>query len=78
MNETMSKIIDIMKEYIEEIPDNISENTKIRTELGVGSFEMVSIIGDIEDEFGISVDTDSIGDIVTLGDLVKYIECRTK
>lgn len=71
--EIIEKLTHLAKEYVAEMPEVLAEETKLRTELGLSSFELVSMIGDVEDEFDIEFPDEDIPNIITIGDMVEYI-----
>ncbi|MCR4908855.1 MAG: acyl carrier protein [Lachnospiraceae bacterium] len=52
--------------------DDITSDTDLRKDLGVDSLDLFQIMTDVEDEFGI--DIDSPGDLRTVQDLVDLAE----
>lgn len=70
----LEKIRDIMTRYVEVDPEEIQENSKLAEELGLTSFAVMSMMGDFEEEFGITVDESELTDIYTVKDIMDYIE----
>ena len=54
----------------------IDENTVILRDLGVDSLEMVELVCAVEDEFDIEIADKKIKSLVTIGDLIEYIETQ--
>ncbi len=52
----------------------LERDTVISRDLKLNSLEIVSLICAVEDEFDIEIDDKDIKSIVTIGDLIKYIE----
>ncbi|HCT16954.1 MAG TPA: acyl carrier protein [Ruminococcaceae bacterium] len=71
MLETIKSII---CNYIDIDPEEITEDSKLRSDIGLNSFDMVNVAVDLENEYGVSVDSKEFGGIKTVGDLMKYIE----
>ncbi len=65
------KVRSILAEHIGEEEESITEESVIR-DLGIDSLDTVEILMDIEDEFGVEIKPEDIGE--TVGDLVKMIE----
>lgn len=57
--------------------DDISEDTNLKTDLGLTSFDFINLIAIIEDTFHIEVDEEKYHSINTIGDLMEYIENKT-
>ena len=70
----LEKIRDIMTRYVELNPEEIKEDSKLAEELGLTSFAVMSMMGDFEEEFGITVDESELTDIYTVKDIMNYIE----
>lgn len=70
----LETIRNIICSYVDIDPDEITENSKIRSDIGLNSFDLVNVAVDLENEYGISVDSKSFGGIKTIGDIMKYIE----
>lgn len=61
-------------EYVDTPLDEITEESRFIEDLGLNSFEFMSLLGYLEDEYDIEVDEDEIMNIKTVGEAVKYIE----
>ena len=70
----LDKIRDIMTRYVELDPEEIREDSKLAEELGLTSFAVMSMMGDFEEEFGITVDESELTDIYTVKDIMEYIK----
>ena len=56
MNKEISEQLkEIIYDYLGDEPE-LSEDTLLTEDLGLSSLDLVSIVGDIEDSFGIEVD----------------------
>ncbi len=58
--------------------DTISEETNIKTDLGLTSFDFINLIAMIEDAFDVELDEEKYHTIRTVGDLIEYIENAQK
>lgn len=70
----LETIRNIICSYVDIDPDEITESSRIRSDIGLNSFDLVNVAVDLENEYGISVDSKSFGGIKTIGDIMKYIE----
>ena len=70
----LEKIRDIMTRYVDLDPEEIREDSKLAEELGLTSFAVMSMMGDFEEEFGITVDESELTDIYTVKDIMEYIQ----
>ena len=71
MLETLREVI---CRYVEIDPNTLTEDTNIRSELGLNSLELINIAVAIEDEFDVEIPDREVGNIETLGDAIKVIQ----
>ena len=57
-------------------PDDVSESTRLRDDLDLGSLQAVTLVMDLEDEFGVTVDDEEIEGLNTVGDIFQLIESK--
>lgn len=69
----LEKIREIMTRYVELEPEDIKEESRLAEDLGLTSFAVMSMMGDFEEEFGITVDENELTDIYTVKDIMDYI-----
>ena len=69
----LEEIKEMICNYVEANPDEITENTKFVDDLGFNSFDFMSFLGEVEDKYGIHVDENEILDLSTVQDAVDYI-----
>ena len=67
------KLREIILMYVEYDENAINENTEFLKDLGMSSFDIASLIGEVEEEFDIDVETEDLKDIITIKDLMDYI-----
>lgn len=65
------KIKEIAAEYTNT---EINPNTVLRSDLGLTSFDLVSLLSEVEETFNIKIKDEDIGSIFTVQDLLDYIE----
>ncbi len=74
-------MIEKLKEILNNTVDvdaniEIDENTVILRDLGVDSLDMVELVCAVEEEFDIEIADKKIKSLVTIGDLINYIEAQ--
>lgn len=67
-----------LSEYVDTPIDEITEDSRFIEDLGLNSFEFMSLLGDLEEEYDVEVEEDEILKIKTVGEAVKYIESLNK
>ena len=71
MLETLREVI---CRFVDIDPNTLTEDTNIRSELGLNSLELINFAVEIEDEFDVEIPDREVGNIETLGDAIKVIE----
>ena len=76
--EIISKLTTIVKPYIqnEEGFKNLNENTDFINDLEINSANLVDIILDVEDEFKIEIDNDSMEKMLSVKATVEIIQTK--
>jgi len=72
----LEKIREIMTRYVELEPEKIQEDSRLAEDLALTSFAVMTMMGDFEEEFGITVDESELTDIHTVGDIMAYIKSK--
>ena len=54
--------------------DDITEESRFVEDLGFNSYDFMSLLGELENEFDVTVDESDAIDIHTVGEVVKYLE----
>ncbi len=65
-------------EYVDTPLDEITADTRFIEDLGLNSFEFMSLLGYLEEEYDIVVDENEVRGLRTVGEAVEYIEKLTK
>lgn len=70
----------LVKPYVqnEEAFDNLSETTDFINDLKINSANLVDIVLDIEDEFDIEIDNESMEQMLNVKDVVAIIDTKLK
>lgn len=71
------KVRNTLLEYVEVDKESITEDTEFLKDLKMNSYDIFTIIGELEDEFGITIETEALEKMVTVGDLAKYLSINT-
>lgn len=69
-------IKEIICEYVEIEPEEITEESSLRYDLGASSFDLMNIGSAIEEKFRITVTNNALTKIKTVGDIVNYLKAQ--
>lgn len=78
MQQVRSKLIGIIVDKLNVSLDEIQDNTKIATDLGADSLDMIELIMEMESQFDITIPDDEAEELETFKNCVDYIEQKIK
>ena len=67
------KLVDIICNYVEVEPEDIRPESRFMEDLGFTSFDFMSMLGEIEDEFDVEVEQTEAANIRTVQEAVDYL-----
>ena len=68
------QLVTIICNYVEVEPENVHPESRFMEDLGFTSFDFMSMLGEVEDEFDIEIDEHEAAIIRTDGEAVEYLE----
>ena len=68
------QIKEIITSYVEVDAEQITPDSRFIEDLGFSSFDFVTMLGELEEEFDIEVDEQEVVEIRTVGEAVSYVE----
>ena len=68
------KLVNIICNYVEVEPENVHPESRFMEDLGFTSFDFMSMLGEIEDEFDVEVQQEEAANIRTVQEAVPYLE----
>ena len=71
--EIMSQILAILEDVAEISPEDVNENSVMMDDLDLSSMEILTVVADLEETFGLRIPEKELRNFVTIGDLA---ECR--
>lgn len=74
--EVFDKFVKIICEYVETKPEEVTPESRFMEDLGFTSFDFMSMLGEVEDEFNIEMDQQAAVNIVTVGEAVDSISAQ--
>ena len=69
----LKKVAALVSETLEVDEASVTEELRFE-ELGADSFDLLELVTAMEDEFGLTLDDDSLAEIATVGDAVDAIQ----
>ena len=67
------KLVEIIGNYV-EVEGTITPDSRFMEDLGFTSFDFMSMLGELEDEFDVEIDQQEVANIRTVGEAAKYLE----
>ncbi len=64
---------EIICNYVEVEPSNIHPDSRFMEDLGFTSFDFVSMMGELEEQFDIEIDSARAGSVRTVQEAVDYL-----
>lgn len=69
----IDKLRDMIVQYVEIDKADITGKARFIEDLGFNSYDFMTMVGEIEEEFGVTVDEREIVDVKTVDDALAYI-----
>ena len=73
MNQEM-KFTNIVAQYSNVAPEEITNNMRFREDLGFSSLDFMSFLGELEDTFDIELEESEVMKIVTIGEALELLD----
>ena len=74
----LDQVREILSQYVEADPSTINEDTLLAEDLGLTSFAFMTMMGNFEETFEITVDETELTDIRSVGDVIEYVKKKQK
>ena len=68
------KLVEIICNYVEVEAENITEDSRFMEDLGFTSFDFMSMLGEVEEEFEVEIVQEEAANIRTVQEAVDYLE----
>ena len=72
--EMFEKLKEILVDELQIEEELITPDAELTNDLGINSIELADLVMLCEDKFNIEINDDNIGNFVTIGDVVEYLE----
>ncbi len=76
--DTKSKFKEYLTQYCDVKPGDMTDEMRFLEDLGLSSFDFMSLLGDLEDNFDLELDPETIGNVTTIGEALSLIEKTAK
>lgn len=67
------QLVEVICNYVEVEPENIKRESRFMEDLGFTSFDFMSMLGELEDEFDVEVEQQEAVNIRTVGEAADYL-----
>jgi acyl carrier protein len=69
-----NQVVDMLLRQLRKKPGDINPTMRIKEDLGADSLDVVEILMNIEDKYGISISDEALNEIKTVGDLINFVD----
>lgn len=76
MATTLERVQKIVSEKLDVAIEEVTLEASIREDLDADSLDVVDLIMDLEDEFGLSISEEDAEKIATVQDIVSFVEAK--
>lgn len=70
----LERVIDILSEFTLLEREKIAKDSGLVNDLGLNSLDVINVVVAFEEEFDIEIPDSKIKELVTVGDIVEYLE----
>ena len=65
---------ELILQYVEAAPEDITPEARFIEDLHFNSYDFMSLLGELEETLGVTVDEQEVLELRTVGDAVAYLE----
>ncbi len=69
----LDNLKNLICQYVDAEYDEINENSRFAEDLGFNSYDLMCMLGECEDEFGVELDESEAASKKTVGELISYL-----
>ncbi len=73
----LDELRELICDYVDIAPEEITEETNIRTGLGMNSLDLVSLALDIEKKYDLDIPEREISGIENIADVIRHIKAQS-
>ncbi len=68
------QIKETILQYVDVDPEKITPEARFIEDLCFNSYDFISLLGELEENFGVSVNEEEVVGLATVGDVMEYVE----
>lgn len=68
------QLVEIISNYVEVDAASITMDSRFVEDLGFTSFDFMTMLGELEDEFDVEIDQKEVANVRTVGEAIAYLE----
>ena len=68
------RFVNIICNYVEVAAENVKMESRFIEDLGFTSFDFMTMLGDLEDEFDIEIDQKTVANVRTVEEALNYMK----
>lgn len=68
------QIKELILQYVEAKPEDVTPEARFIEDLHFNSYDFMSLLGELEETLGVTVDEQEVMELHTVGDAVAYLE----
>lgn len=68
------RFVEIICDYVEVDAEKVQPESRFIEDLGFTSFDFMTMLGDLEDEFDIEIDQKEVTNVRTVGEALEYMK----
>ena len=68
------QIKETILQYVDVDPEKITPEARFVEDLCFNSYDFISLLGELEENFGVSVNEEKVTGLATVGDVMEYVE----
>lgn len=69
-----NKLVDLIVNYVEVKKEDIRPESRFVEDLGFDSFTFMTMLGEVEEELDVEINTEDLGNIRTVQEAADYLE----
>lgn len=73
-NKMYNKLVDLIVNYVEVKKEDIRPESRFVEDLGFDSFTFMTMLGEVEEELDVEINTEDLGNIRTVQEAADYLE----